>query len=52
MLLCWRMKKFTESINIAKWNIYMVAISDLTFYVFSYLIDQKNLKQNDARKYF
>ncbi len=45
-------EKFVESINIAKWNIYVAAISDLTFYVFSYLIDQKNLKQNDAEEIF
>ena len=45
-------EKFSESINIAKWNIYVVAISDLTFYVFSYLIDKKNLKQNDAEEIF
>ncbi len=45
-------EKFAESINIAKWNIYAVAISDLTFYVFSYLIDKKNLKKNDAEEIF
>ena len=45
-------EKFAESINIAKWNIYVAAISDLTFYVFSYLIDKKNLKQNDAEEIF
>ena len=45
-------EKFSESINIAKWNIYVTAISDLTFYVFSYLIDKKNLKQNDAEEIF
>ena len=45
-------EKFSESINIAKWNIYVAAISDLTFYVFSYLIDKKNLKQNDAEEIF
>ena len=45
-------EKFVESINIAKWNIYVSAISDLTFYVFSYLIDQKNLKKNDAEEIF
>ena len=45
-------EKFAESINIAKWNIYVVAISDLTFYVFSFLTDQKNLKQNDAQEIF
>ena len=26
---------FSKSINIAKWNIYMVALADCTFYVFS-----------------
>ena len=45
-------EKFAESINIAKWNIYVTAISDLTFYVFSYLIDKKNLKQNDSEEIF
>ena len=45
-------EKFSESINIAKWNIYVTAISDLTFYVFSYLIDKKNLKKNDAEEIF
>ena len=45
-------EKFANSINIAKWNIYVAAISDLTLYVFSYLIDQKNLKQNDAEETF
>ena len=45
-------EKFVESINIAKWNIYVIAISDLTFYVFSFLVDQKNLKQNDAEEIF
>ena len=45
-------EKFSESINIAKWNIYVVAISDLTIYVFSYLIDKKNLQQNDAEEIF
>ena len=43
-------EKFSESINIAKWNIYVTAISDLTFYVFSYLIDKKNLKKNGLDK--
>ena len=45
-------EKFSNSINIAKWNIYVAAISDLTLYVFSYLIDKKNLKQNDAEEIF
>ena len=43
---------FLKSINLAKWNIYMAALADCTFYVFSYLIDQKNLKQNDALEVF
>ena len=45
-------EEFSKSINIAKWNIYVIAISDLTFYAFSYLINQKNLKQNDAKEIF
>jgi hypothetical protein len=43
---------FLKSINLAKWNIYMTALTDCTFYVFSYLIDKKNLKQNDALEIF
>ena len=45
-------EKFSNSINIAKWNIYVAAISDLTLYVFSYLVNKKNLKQNDAETIF
>ena len=45
-------EKFSKSINIAKWNIYMAALSDLTLYVFSYLVDTKNLKHNDAEEIF
>jgi len=45
-------EKYSGSINIAKWNIYIAALSDLTLYVFSYLINQKNLKQNDAEEIF
>ena len=43
---------FSKSINIAKWNIYVSALADCTFYVFSYLIDKKNLKQNDTIKVY
>ena len=43
---------FSKSINLAKWNIYTAALSDCTFYVFSYLLDKKNLKQNDAKEIF
>ena len=45
-------KNILESVNIAKWNIYVAALSDLTLYVFSYLIDKKNLKENDAEEIF
>ena len=43
---------FSKSINIAKWNIYMVAIADCTFYVFSYLVAEKNLKENDCKEIY
>ena len=43
---------FLKSINIAKWNIYMVALADCSFYVFSYLISEKNLKVNDCQEIF
>ena len=43
---------FSKSINIAKWNIYMVAIADCAFYTFSYLISVKNLKENDCKEIY
>jgi hypothetical protein len=43
---------YSKSINIAKWNIYMSSLVDLTFYVFSYLINEKNLKENDSKEFF
>ena len=43
---------FSKSINIAKWNIYMVAIADCAFYTFSYLISEKNLKENDCKEIY
>ena len=43
---------FLKSINIAKWNIYVVALADCAFYVFSYLISEKNLKKNDCKEIF
>ena len=43
---------FSKSINIAKWNIYMAAIADCAFYVFSYLIAEKNLKENDCKEIY
>ena len=45
-------EKYAASVNIAKWNLYIAALSDLTLYVFSYLIDKKNLKKNDAEEIF
>ena len=43
---------FSKSINIAKWNIYMIAIADCAFYTFSYLISEKNLKENNCREIY
>ena len=43
---------FSKSINIAKWNIYMAALTDCTLYIFSYLMNQKNLKENDSKEIF
>ena len=43
---------FSKSINIAKWNIYMIAIADCAFYTFSYLICEKNLKVNDCKEIY
>ena len=45
-------KIFSKSINIAKWNIYMVSLADCTFYVFSYLITEKHLKENDCKNIY
>ena len=43
---------FSKSINIAKWNIYMIAIADCALYTFSYLISEKNLKENDCKEIY
>ena len=43
---------YSKSINIAKWNIYMVALADCTFYVFSNLMTEKNLKNNDSKEIY
>ena len=40
--------EFMKSVNLAKWNIYAVAIQDLTFFIFSYL--KTNLNYQDADK--
>ena len=43
---------FSESIDIAKWNIYVTALADCTLYVYSYLVSKKGLKENSAEKIF
>jgi|TARA_B100001063_G_scaffold176990_1_gene165899 hypothetical protein len=40
--------EFMKSVNLAKWNIYTVALQDLTFFVFSYL--KSNLNYQDTNK--
>tara|TARA_B100001013_G_C24511444_1_gene403125 strand:- start:136 stop:762 length:627 start_codon:yes stop_codon:yes gene_type:complete len=41
---------FLGSINNAKWNIYMVALQDLTFYTISYLKNERNLHDTEKSK--
>ena len=41
---------FMSSLNIAKWNIYSVALQDLTFFTFSYLKVNFNFKNTDQSK--
>ena len=41
---------FMSSLNIAKWNIYSVALQDLTFFTFSYLKVNFNFKNIDQSK--
>ena len=43
---------FSNSINLAKWNIYMIALADCAFYVFSYLINEKDLKENNCKEVY
>ena len=40
--------EFMSSVNLAKWNIYSVALQDLTLFTFSYL--NKNFNYNDTVK--
>ena len=40
-------EKFLGSINIAKWNIYAVALQDMTFYCISYLNLVKNYQETE-----
>ena len=39
-----------ESVNLAKWNMYAVALQDLTFYTFSYLKNNLNYQDIDKAK--
>jgi hypothetical protein len=41
---------FMKSVNEAKWNIYSVALQDLTFFTFSYLKNNLNFKDIDQSK--
>ena len=43
-------EKFLGSINIAKWNIYSIALQDLSFYAFSYLNLVKNYQDVNQSK--
>jgi hypothetical protein len=43
---------YSKSINIAKWNIYVVALADLTFYTSSYLMNVKDLEEDDSKEFF
>ena len=42
--------KFMGSVNLAKWNIYSVALQDLTFFSFSYLKSILNYEEIDKAK--
>tara|TARA_Y100000996_G_scaffold184708_1_gene144463 strand:- start:35 stop:658 length:624 start_codon:yes stop_codon:yes gene_type:complete len=42
--------KFMDSVNLAKWNIYSVAIQDLTLFTFSYLKSNFNYQNTDKAK--
>ena len=39
--------EFMASVNLAKWNIYAVALQDLTFFTFSYLKTNSNYQEVD-----
>ena len=46
-------EKFLESVNLAKWNIYSVALQDLTFYTLSYLnVFYKNQETENAQEIY
>ena len=42
--------KFMASVNLAKWNMYAVALQDLTFFIFSYLNNNLNYQDVDKAK--
>jgi len=42
--------KFMASVNLAKWNMYAVALQDLTFFTFSYLKNNLNYQEIDKAK--
>ena len=42
--------EFMRSVNLAKWNIYSVALQDLTFFTFSYLKTNLNYQEVDKSK--
>ena len=42
--------EFMASVNLAKWNIYAVALQDLTFFTFSYLKNNFNYQNVDEAK--
>ena len=45
--------EFMASVNLAKWNIYAVALQDLTFFTFSYLKNNFNYQEiNKAKEIF
>jgi hypothetical protein len=45
--------EFMKSVNLAKWNIYAVALQDLTFFSFSYLkVNSKHQKLEKAQDIF
>ena len=45
--------EFMASVNLAKWNIYAVALQDLTFFTFSYLKNSFNYQEiNKAKEIF
>ena len=45
--------EFMKSVNLAKWNIYAIALQDLTFFTFSYLkINSSEVEINKSKEIF